>query len=299
MRRVGTILLIGVAAALAWAAFTLWWVWRNQERVVFQPPGIAALPPHPARRVEFSAADGHALHGYLVEPRRAVSAPPPARGTVVIAFHGNADLAAFLVPWAGELAERTGVTVFIPEYRGYDGIAGTPTYVTAASDALGALAWVRSALAPPDMVLFGHSLGSALASDVAAAMAPEAPRALVLQSPFTSAQEMALRLLVPPIAGLWRRISRVHYDTRSVVAGLDAPVWVSHGSRDMLIPPRMGRAVFAAAKRRGELLIVPGAGHNDVPDTGGERYWSWLTRAVSTPLVELEEEGSGRLPGLL
>jgi hypothetical protein len=42
----------------------------------------------------------------------------------------------------------------------------------------------------------------------------------------------------------------------------------------------MGRQVYGAARRRGELLVVDGAGHNDVADVGGERYWRWLADAV-------------------
>jgi hypothetical protein len=199
---------------------------------------------------------------------------------VVIAFHGNADLSAWLVPWARELADRTGATVFLPEFRGYAGIPGNPTYETAASDARGALQFVRS-MQPSNIVLFGHSLGTAIAADIAAFMSPDQPAALVLQSPFTSAREMAARMLVPPIPWLWRRISRVHYDTRTLVAQLEAPVWVAHGTRDVVIPVRMGRQVYHAARRPGELLIVESAGHNDVADVGGDRYWRWLTAAVA------------------
>jgi fermentation-respiration switch protein FrsA (DUF1100 family) len=59
-------------------------------------------------------------------------------------------------------------------------------------------------------------------------------------------------------------------------------VWVAHGDRDLIIPVRMGREVFEAAAHRGELLIVPGAGHNDVADVGGRDYWRWLARAVAS-----------------
>lgn len=293
--RVGAVLGVVAVAALVWVGFTLLWLWRHQERVVFQPPATFAAAPAPAVRVEFLAADGHPLFGYVMRPR-AGSSPP---GTVVIAFHGNADLSAWLVPWAGELADRTGLTVFVPEYRGYGGIPGRPSYQTAASDALGALAFVRREYASARIVLFGHSLGSAVAADLALAMQPRAPAALVLQSPFTSARDMAARMLVPPIPGLWKRVSRVHYDTRAIVARLDAPVWVAHGARDVVIPIRMGRAVFAAARRPGELLIVEGAGHNDVAEVGAERYWRWLRAAVSTSIGELEKEGDRRLPGLV
>jgi uncharacterized protein len=298
-RRVVTLLGVAVAAALVWLVVTTLWLWRHQERVVFQPPiGAEFAAPAPARRVEFTGDDGHPLFGYLVAPKATVGQTP----TVLIGFHGNADLAAWLVPWAVEIAARAGVTVLLPEYRGYAGIPGTPSYPSAGTDARAALAFARDKLgAPPGrIVLFGHSLGTAVAADLATGMLPHAPAALVLQSPFTSARDMATRMLVPPIPWLWRRISRVHYDTRAAVAGIDSPVWVSHGTRDVVIPPRMGRQVFDAARRRGELLIVEGAGHNDVADVGGERYWRWLVAAVtsdaSAVVGEFEEKRYRHLP---
>lgn len=293
--RVTDVLMIVGAAALAWIVLALMLAWRWQERVVFQPPGHVPEAPRTARRVDFRAADGHALHGYLVTPGAATDAP----SVVVLAFHGNADLSAWQVPWAAELAKRTGAAVFLAEYRGYGGIPGAPTYAATAHDARGALAWVRAHYPAARIVVFGHSLGSAIAAELAQAMAPALPSSLVLQSPFTSAQGMAARMLVPPIPGIWGMVSRVHYDTRRIVASLDVPVWVSHGTRDVVVPVRMGRAVFAAARTPGRLLIVPGAGHNDVADEGAAAYWDWITSAVSAPARKLEEERRGRLPGLM
>lgn len=291
----GAIIGIVAAAALVWITLTVVLLWHRQERVVFQPPSLVPDAPPGARRVEFRASDGHALYGYLVAPRAAGREPR----AVVIGFHGNADLSAWLVPWAHEVADRTGAVVFLPEYRGYGGIPGSPTYASSGSDARGALMWVRAEYPAARVVLFGHSLGSAIAAELAHAMAPELPASLVLQSPFTSARAMAARMLVPPVPALWGLISRVHYDTRTIVAMLETPVWVAHGTRDVVIPVRMGRAVFEASRRKGELLIVAGAGHNDVPDAGAAAYWTWLTAAVSAPIIELEEERGRRLPGLM
>lgn len=277
----GALIGIVVLAALAWMAVTLLVLWKRQERIVFQPPAQTPPAPAGARTVELQASDGHRIYGYLVQPRAESRTPT----TVVLAFHGNADLSAWLVPWARELAELTGADVLLPEYRGYGGIPGAPTYANAAADARGAFDWAKRTYPAARVVLFGHSLGSAIATELAASMAPELPASLVLQSPFTSAQAMATRMLVPPIPGLWRLISRVHYDTRSLVATLETPVWVSHGTRDVVIPIRMGRAVFAAARRPGELLVVDGAGHNDVAELGGSAYWRWLTAAVTAPLA--------------
>lgn len=282
-----------VVAVLAWLVFTTLWLWRNQERVVFQPPAVIAPDPATGRRVEFRAADGHPAFGFLVE------ASGGGTQAVVIAFHGNADLAVWLVPWAQELSRRAGVAVLVPEYRGYGGSPGKATYQSAAADALGALEYART-LKPSRVVLYGHSLGTAIAVELASAMGRTPPAALVLQSPFTSVREMASRMLVPVVSWVWTRISRFHYDTRARVRTLDVPVWVAHGHVDITIPTRMGRDVFDAARRKGELLLVAGAGHNDLADVGGEAYWQWLTTAVngssSAPVRELEQQGGRRLP---
>ena len=166
----------------------------------------------------------------------------------------------------------------LAEYRGYGGSPGVPSVAGARLDARAAAAWVRDSLgAEQPVALYGHSLGSAIAAELAG---EHRVTRLLLESPFTSARDMARIVIARPIAWTWGLISRVHYDTRSQVRTLDVPVSVVHGDRDFVIPVRMGRAVFEAARVPGSLLIVAGAGHNDVSDIGGERYWSWLASAL-------------------
>jgi alpha-beta hydrolase superfamily lysophospholipase len=269
--------IVGTAAGLLLVLVLLVgvWVWRNQERVVFQPQR-GPFPPEPrgARRIAYAAADGQPLFGYVVGPAGAAD--------VVVAFHGNADLAVRWVPWAEELARRTGAAVLLAEYRGYAGLGGQPTYEGALLDARAAWAAARDSLgARPEWTsLFGHSLGSAVAAGLAMEMGG-APRSLALQSPFTSAQAMARVIAGRPMQALWSAVSRVHFDTEARVRETPAPVWVSHGTRDFVIPVRMGRAVFAAARAPGGLLVVDGASHNDVVERGGERYWTWLVEAAT------------------
>jgi len=247
-------------------------LWRGPKRSVFQPPG----PPHPdgggARRIDFQAADGQPLFAYLVE------AGPPTEGLVIV-FHGNADLAAWQIPWATEVSRRTGRAVLLPEYRGYAGLSGAPSYRGSHLDARAIYSVARDSLgvAPEHIVFFGHSLGSAIATELARHTQPEV---LVLVAPLTSARDMAS--LISPVATLlfWLRGVRVQYDTEAIVRSLDTPVWVAHGTDDQVIPLQMGRRVFAAARLKGELLIVPGADHNTVIERGGDQYWRWLMRAL-------------------
>jgi uncharacterized protein len=276
-------------------------LWARQERIVFQPPG----PPYEeveAERVEYTAADGQQLFAYVVRVdsgRQRIEGPPtdstlqPLPSTLVV-FHGNAEIAAWALPWAREVARRTGVTVVVAEYRGYAGLPGRPTYAGSKLDARAAYEYARKTLgATPDRtVVYGHSLGSAIGVELAGEIKP---RALLLEAPFTSARAMAARLGVPGILPLWRAISRVHYDTRTRVADLNVPVFVVHGERDMVTPVHMGREVFDAAHRKGDLLVLEGVGHNDVVETGGERYWDWLLRGLR-PGAEEYPQGSSPQP---
>lgn len=270
-------------------------VWWRQERIAYQPPTDSPDPPADAQRIEYVAEDGQPLYGYVIRP-----AGTPVG--VLLAFHGNADLATWQIPWARETAQRTGWCVLLAEYRGYGGLAGVPSYAGVQRDARAAWqAAIQLAHANghshPRLALFGHSLGSAVATELAAEVHVTHPGSvvvLVLQSPFTSAREMARIVSTRPVQLLWRLISRVHYDSRSHLETIDTPVWISHGERDWLVPVAMGRELFARARAPGELLIVHDARHNDVDHVGRDAYWRWIFCALTAPDRDpsLHESGS-------
>jgi fermentation-respiration switch protein FrsA (DUF1100 family) len=258
-----------VIVALILGALVL--LWRKQERVLFQPPRLVE-EISATGRVSYEAVDGQRLVGFVVgDPKHAPG--------VLICFHGNADLAVWQLDWARTVEHRTGYAVFLAEYRGYMSLSGSPTYASTKLDARAAYDHVRVTfgLDRENVAYFGHSLGSAVATELAEAYPPAA---LLLQSPFSSARAMARLVVSPPVVLVWRAISRIHFDTRQAVAELDVPVSVAHGKRDRIVPFRMGIDVFHAAKKKGQLLIVEGAGHNDVAEIGGEEYWEWLHRAL-------------------
>jgi uncharacterized protein len=269
------VIVLGVLAGLYVLLMVAAWAW--QERIVWQPP-MMDVPgaDSGAVRVDYSAEDGQRLFAYVVGDLRT------ARG-VLIAFHGNAEVAAWSVGWARETVRRTGWAVVLPEYRGYGGLSGPPTYKGSILDARAAWRTTQERVgdAQKPVALYGHSLGTAVASELAS---EQPPAVLLLVSPFTSARDMARGMGGRPLSALWPLIGRVAFDTRAKVAGLDAPVFVAHGGRDRVIPVRMGREVHAAARRKGELLIIPAAGHNDILLVAPADYWRWLTNALATAL---------------
>ena len=248
-------------------------VWLFQERIAFQPQRAPFPSDSGVPRVEYTASDGQRLFAYVV-------GDPAAAPGLVIAFHGNADLAIRQVEWANEILRRTGIAVMIVEYRGYMGLEGKPTYQGSRLDADAAYRFATESLRvpPANIAFFGHSLGTAIATELAAR---NRPVALILQSPFTSARDMS-RIIVGrrPADLTWSVVSRLHFDTENIVPSLNAPVSVAHGDRDRMIPSRMGRAVFESAKIKGEWLLVPGGSHNDVEQNGGDAYWDWLVNAL-------------------
>ncbi len=267
-------MITAIAVAIALFAILILFTWWAQERIVFQPGG-PPFPHHGAtRRVEYRAADNQPLFAFIVEPEET-----EARTRVLIAFHGNADLAVRQIPWAEEVTRRTGWTVMLPEYRGYGGASGVPSVRRVREDARAALAFALDSLGAwqGELAYFGHSLGSAVAVELAD---EHQPSRLLLQSPFTSARDMARIVVARPVETAWRLFSRVHYDSRAIVGRLDVPVWVIHGADDIIIPARMGGELFETARVPGELKIVPDAGHNDLEERGGGLYWSWVERAL-------------------
>jgi pimeloyl-ACP methyl ester carboxylesterase len=302
-----TILVAVLTAVLLIVVTMVGSVWWHQERIAYQPPPERPASPADVRGSEYTAADGQRLLAYVVEPE----VEPEG---VLLVFHGNADLAVWQIPWAREVVQRTGWAVFLAEYRGYGGLDGKPTYATIAEDARAAwnaaraYAQKRLGAGQPAFGLYGHSLGSGVAAELASEIEqssaegavrngrPSGERivALVFQSPFTTARDMARIVSTRPVQLLWRLISRIHYDTRERLKTITAPVWIAHGSRDWLVPVWMGRELSTRAQNSGGLLVVDGAGHNDVAEVGGEAYWRWLTDALNARRLTLHEAISTR-----
>ncbi|CAN5124308.1 alpha/beta hydrolase [soil metagenome] len=199
--------------------------------------------------VMFLASDGVKLHGWLVPAEN-------ARG-VLLFMHGNAGNITHRLDSIA-IFNRLGLDVFIFDYRGYGRSDGTPTESGTYLDAMGAWRHLTVArhMTPERVVLFGRSLGAAVAAQLATRTQPAA---LILESAFKSVPDLAAELYwYLPV----RLLSRFHYGTEAFVRQIGCPVLVVHSADDEIVPFAHGEAVFAAAPEPKAFLQLRG-GHNE------------------------------------
>ena len=226
-----------------------------QPSLVYYPEigrEIAATPQQaglPYEDVRLVTADGIALHGWFVP------AGNPARGTVLF-LHGNAGNISHRLD-SLQMFHRLGYNTLIVDYRGYGKSAGKPDEQGTYRDATAAWDYLTQTrnTPPARIVLFGESLGGAVAAWLASR---QAPAALVIASGFTSVPDLAADLY-PLLPVRW--LSRFSYDTRAFLQASSVPVFIAHSPGDDIIPFRHGRALYEAAPGPKRFLELAG-GHN-------------------------------------
>jgi hypothetical protein len=210
-------------------------------------PGTYGLP---YESVRIETEDGRRLHGWFIADSTAPHRP------AVLVFHGNAGNVSTRVEKARLLAAR-GFDVLLFDYRGYGESEGAPDERGLYRDGLAAARWLEARGVPASRtVYYGESLGCAVALETALA---RPPRALVLDSAFTSAPAMA-RLIFPRVP--LHRLIRSRYDNLSKILRLKVPLLVVHSPEDEMIPFSMGERLYDAAPGRKRLLRTGGT-HNE------------------------------------
>jgi len=223
---------------------------------------LEAIPSQvglPYQDVTATAGDGIRVHGWFV-PKEG------ARHTLLI-FHGNAGNISHRLGWIRMLHEM-GCHVMIIDYRGYGKSEGSPFEKGLYLDALAAWQWWSEQRAADGsrLVLIGESLGGAVAVDLAARVPVDG---LVLQSTFTKAWDMAKTLF--PI-GLLQPLTGVRFDSAGKIGRIACPKLFMHGSKDEIVPFRLGRRLYELAPPPKEFYEVPGSGHNDLIMVAGPEY---------------------------
>jgi len=236
-----------------------------QEQLIFLTPPLADGDRHAVdllpdtTEIRITAYDGTRLHGWLRHPAR----EKEARG-LVIYFGGNAEEvsgqmhdASMLEPWSFAAVN----------YRGFGLSEGRPSEEALTADALAIHDWLakREDIDPDRVVVFGRSLGSGVAVQLAA---HRPMRAVVLVSPFDSLRRIARKQYpIVPVSLLLKH----PFDSLTHAADIKAPLLVIAGEGDGLIPPEYSRRLHDVWAGPKQWVLFSGADHNDI-HTHSE-YW--------------------------
>ena len=254
-----------------------------QEQLIFLRPPLADGDRHEVQllsgttEIRITAHDGTRLHGWLrhtAEERR--------RQGLVIYFGGNAEEVSGQMHDAPMLAPWSVATV---NYRGYGLSEGRPSEAALTADALAIHDWLvkRKDIDPSRIVVFGRSLGSGVAVQLAA---NRPVRAVVLVSPYDSLRSIARKQYpIVPVSLLLKH----PFDSLAYAAGIEAPLLVLAGEQDSLIPPEYSRRLHDAWPGPKQWVLVPEADHNDIHLWPG--YWPAMREFLAS--VGPESQGQG------
>ena len=266
---VGTALSLAALAVLAWLLL-VGLLMLQERRLIFFPSRVLAATPADfglrAEELSITASDGVVLHGWWIEG-------PGDR--VLIWYHGNAGNIGDRLHNARWFVDQLGVAVVLVDYRGYGRSEGTPDEAGLYRDGLAIYDAVAArSVRAQDIVLFGRSLGGAVAIEVSLR---RPAGAVVLESVFRSVPALAREhyWFVPSVA------IRTQMDNESKIGRVEVPTLVLHGDRDAIVPASHGRRLFELAARPAHFHVIEGASHNDTYLVGGSRYrnaWSAFLR---------------------
>ncbi|KJH72183.1 alpha/beta hydrolase [Aliterella atlantica] len=273
------IVVTGILTAIAYlaACFLLYFL---QTRFIFFPSSVIEITPKAFNRkyqdvwIPVLAASGKVekMHGWWIPAAT-------SNANVLLYLHGNGVNIGANAAHADRF-HQMGFAVLIIDYRGYGLSEGSfPTEKSVYLDATTAWDYLvtQRHIQPSNIFIYGHSLGGAIAIDLAVQQ-PQAA-GIIIESSFTSIQNIV------NIRGQFRLfpvniILNQHFDSINKVKGLQMPVLFIHGTDDFVVPVDMSKQLYAAAPEPKQLIIVPNAGHNDVAEIAGLQYFQIVNKFV-------------------
>lgn len=235
------------------------------DKTIFETPAEIGLA---FEDLYLLTSDGVKINGWFV--------PYPGAQVTLLWFHGNAGNLSNRVDQLRYLHQALKVHILMIDYREYGRSEGQVTEEGTYRDALTSYDYLltRSDLDPARIVVFGQSLGAAVAVELAV---QRRVVGLILEAPFTSVQDMA-RAAMPylPIGPLLS----TRYDSLSKIHRVEIPLLIMHGDRDEIVPYSQGRRIFEAAREPKTFYTISGAGHNDTYEVGGRAYFEAIARFI-------------------
>lgn len=240
------------------------WAFRLETFFLYHPDrGRRATPEKfglAFRPVAFGAADGVALHGWVL--------PVEGARLAMVRFNGNGGTMADRLEWVRLLRRRLGIpaTFLLFDYRGYGRSGGSPSEDGLYRDGAAAVAALRAEAPGLPAVCVGESLGTAVAVGVAAGGRCES---LVLEAPFLSVPALADEMLPPFPLGFFVRTS---FNSLEKISRVRVPIYIAHAEGDALIPIRHAEALLAAATAPARLIRLQKGGHSDAIFESADAY---------------------------
>lgn len=240
----------------------------NESRLIYFPgPQRSLLPPPdhlglPIQRVAMQTEDGLTLASWLIP------AGPGSTGFWLLICHGNAgNLSEFARPVHYAGLRRLGLNLLAFDYRGYGESEGIPTEAGLYRDAQAAYRHLRDMGVPSDrIIVFGHSLGSAVAIDLVSRVAAGG---LIVEGAPASIIERGQELY-PYIPIRWIAASR--FNSIEKISKVTVPKLFLHARGDEVIPPAHGRRLYEAAPPPKRFVELQG-GHGDAFDVDSATYF--------------------------
>ncbi|HYX81088.1 MAG TPA: alpha/beta hydrolase, partial [Gemmatimonadales bacterium] len=228
-------------------------------------------------RTELRMHDGTRLVGWYLAAEGGEGAAKERRTPALLWFYGNGETIGAIWPIIRDF-RPSNAALLVLDYPGYGASDGRTTEAgiyeagDLAYDALVSRADVDRAR----VYVYGRSLGTAVATHVAAT---HDVAGLILESPFTSARDMAARhyRIFPQF------LVRLGLDNIDRMPRIHCPTLVFHGTADVLVPIKMGREIAAAAGGPVEFVMIEGAGHNDTYELGGNTYKEKIAAFIRAP----------------
>ena len=213
------------------------WMYFSQRRLLYMPREELVGTPNDAglayEDVRLRNGLGTDIHAWWV---------PHDRPRFTLLFsHGNGGNISHRLE-SLRIFHDLGLSVLIYDYSGYGQSRGEPGEEATGADALAAWDWLvrERGVDPGSVILFGRSLGGAVAAELAARLAERgvAPAGLILESTFSSVPDMGA-LLYPwlPV----RRLARFRYDSENVLRNVTLPVLFLHSREDDIVPFELGK----------------------------------------------------------
>ena len=286
---------LGIATTITYLAVCIF-LFFNQTRFLFFPsPYIETTPKSFYIHYEdvwlpikLSTNKVEYIHGWWIPAKQ-----PKAK--VLLYLHGNALNVGANVAHAHTF-HQSGFSVLLIDYRGYGRSQGSfPNEVQVYQDA--AVAWKylvqQREIAPSQIVIYGHSLGGAVAIDLAVKY-PDAA-GLIVESSFTCVRDV---IFYRNSFGMFpvELILTQRFESITKVPKLQVPVLFIHGTADTTVPSFMSQNLYNAAPESKQLLLVPGAGHNNVAEVASSEYIrtvkSFLQHFSDSQLSHIPERGN-------